>query len=83
MVANLFFIRRWFAMHGVDSPIHRVLGFYVAEVVKLFITVALLALAIGVFKLALLPLFTAFIATLMVFWLALSPGFWKLVGGRS
>jgi ATP synthase protein I len=88
VVANLFFVRRWFAADGVESPTvvsptQRVLGFYVAEVVKLFITVALLALAIGVLKLSFMPLFVTFVATLMVFWLALSPQFWKLVGGRS
>lgn len=83
VVANLLFIRRWFATYGIESPAQRVLGFYVAEVAKLLMTVTLLALAIGVFKLSFLPLFVAFVATLLVFWLALSPRFWNLVGGRS
>ncbi len=83
VVANLFFVRRWFASYGAKSPTQRVLGFYVAEVMKLLITITLLAFAIGVFKLPFLPLLISFIATLLVFWLALSPGFWRVVGGRS
>src|SRR6185436_9815095 len=69
VVANLLFVRSWFASYGTESPIQRVLGFYVAEVVKLLVTVALLALAIGFFKFSFLPLFVAFVATLAVFWL--------------
>ncbi len=83
VAANLMFLRSWFATYGAESPTQRVLGFYVAEVVKLFLTVALLALALGVLKLSFLPLFVTFVATLLVFWLALSPRFWTLVGGRS
>ncbi len=83
VVANLYFIRSWFTGYRVESPTQRALGFYVAEVAKLFITLALLVLAIGMFKLSFVPLFVTFVATLSVFWLALSPRFWNLVGGRS
>jgi ATP synthase protein I len=84
VLANGYFAHRLYAGRRIKSAIETVLGFYVGEVVKLFITLALLALAIGVFKLAFLPLFTAFVATLLVFWLALAPGFKKFfIGDRA
>jgi ATP synthase protein I len=83
VVANLYFAHRLYGGRRIKSAIETVLGFYVGEVVKLFITLALLALAVGVFKLAFLPLFIAFVATLLVFWLALAPGFNRLFGDRA
>ena len=86
VVANLYFAHRLYGGargRRIGSAIETVLGFYVGEVVKLFITLALFAVAIGVFKLSFLPLFTAFVATLLVFWLALAPGFNRLFGDRA
>lgn len=83
VVANLYFARRLYGGRRIKSAIETVMGFYVGEVVKLFITLALLALAIGVFKLAFLPLFASFVATLLVFWLALAPGFNRMFGARA
>jgi ATP synthase protein I len=86
VVANLYFARRLYGGargRRIKSAIETVLGFYVGEVVKLFITLALFALALGVFKLSFLPLFGAFVATLLVFWLALAPGFNRLFGDRA
>jgi ATP synthase protein I len=86
VVANLYFAHRLYGGargRRIKSAVEMVLEFYVGEVVKLFITLALFALAIGVFKLSFLPLFTAFVATLLVFWLALAPGFNRLFGDRA
>jgi ATP synthase protein I len=87
VVANLYFARALYrgvlANDRLPSATETVLRFYVGEFVKLFVTVALLALAIGVFKLSFLPLFTAFVSTLAVFWLALSAPFQRLLGGNQ
>ena len=83
VLANLYFARRLYGGRRIKSAAETALGFYVGEVVKLFITLALFALAIGVFKLSFLPLFTTFVATLLVFWLALAPGFNRLFGDRA
>lgn len=70
VVANLYFARRLYAGPRVKTTTESILGFFVGEVVKLFIVAALLTLAIAVFKLPFLPLFVALVATLMTFWLA-------------
>jgi ATP synthase protein I len=83
VAANLSFARTLYRGQKVVSAGETILRFYVGEFVKLFVTVALLALAIGVFKLAFLPLFATFVATLLVFWLALSPQFNRFFGSRT
>jgi ATP synthase protein I len=85
VVANFYFARKLYggARARVTSAVETVLRFYVGEFVKLFVTLALLALAIGVFKLSFIPLFTAFVATLAVFLFALTPRFHKLFGGAA
>ncbi|MDH3309330.1 MAG: ATP synthase subunit I [Gammaproteobacteria bacterium] len=72
VIANLYFALHVF--RGGVRPAPSVLrGFYLAEVVKLLLTAALFALALGVLKLAPLPLLLGFSVTLAGYWLALLP----------
>jgi ATP synthase protein I len=73
VVTNLYMALRVFG-GGVVRPAHRALQrFYSAEAVKVAMTVGLFALAIGVFRVAFLPLIIGYSLTLMVYWLALLP----------
>lgn len=59
---------------GGRSAIGFVAALYVSQGLKLLLTVALLWVALALLKAAALPLLTTFIATVMVYWLALIPG---------
>ena len=73
VVTNLYMALRVFG-GGVVRPAHQALQrFYSAEAVKVAMTVGLFALAIGVFRVAFLPLIVGYSLTLMVYWLALLP----------
>ena len=82
VLANLYFAWRVFAC-ARRTPKQMVRDFYMGEAVKLLMTAALFALAIAVFELAFVPLLTAFVAGLLVFWLALLPGFSGTAAGGS
>jgi len=73
VVTNLYMAVRIFgdgAVRPAQQTLHR---FYSAEAVKIAMTVGLFALAIGVFRVAFLPLIVGYSLTLMVYWLALLP----------
>jgi ATP synthase protein I len=73
VVTNLYMALRVFG-GGAVRPAHQALQrFYSAEAVKVAMTVGLFALAIGVFRVAFLPLIVGYSLTLMVYWLALLP----------
>lgn len=74
VLANLFLVRYLFAPRA-PSPHRWVRAFYAAEAAKLLLTAALLVFALAVLKLAFVPLFAGFAATLAAFWLALLPRF--------
>ena len=73
VVTNLYMAVRIFGS-GAVRPAPQVLRrFYSAEAMKLAMTAGLFALAIGVFRVAFLPLIVGYSLTLMVYWLALLP----------
>jgi len=73
VVSNLYMAVRIFGGSAV-RPAEQVLRrFYSAEAMKIAITVGLFALAVGVFRVAFLPLIVGYSLTLMVYWLALLP----------
>ncbi|MFZ1326979.1 MAG: ATP synthase subunit I [Candidatus Contendobacter sp.] len=70
-VVSLYFARRVFAV-GVGSPAAKVArAFYLGEVGKLLLTIALLSIALLWLHVSPLPLLLAYMAALMAYWLAL------------
>lgn len=73
VVTNLYMAVRIFGDGAVRPAQQTLQRFYSAEAVKIAMTVGLFALAIGVFRVAFLPLIVGYSLTLMVYWLALLP----------
>jgi ATP synthase protein I len=73
VVTNLYMAVRIFGSGAVRSAPQALQRFYSAEAVKVVMTVGLFALAIGVFRVAFLPLIVGYSLTLVVYWLALLP----------
>ena len=73
VVTNIYMAVRIFGGGTVRPAQQALQRFYSAEVVKIAMTVGLFALAIGVFRVAFLPLISGYSLTLMVYWLALFP----------
>lgn len=73
VVTNIYMAVRIFGGGTVQPAQQALQRFYSAEVVKIAMTVGLFALAIGVFRVAFLPLISGYSLTLMVYWLALLP----------
>ena len=73
VVSNLYMAVRIFGSGAVRPAEQALQRFYSAEAVKIAMTVGLFALAIGVFRVAFLPLIVGYSLTLMVYWLALLP----------
>lgn len=73
VATNLYMAVRIFGGAAVRPAQQALQRFYSAEVVKIGMTVGLFALAIGVFRVAFLPLISGYSLTLMVYWLALLP----------
>jgi len=73
VVTNIYMAVRIFGGGTVRPAQQALQRFYSAEVVKIAMTVGLFALAIGVFRVAFLPLISGYSLTLMVYWLALLP----------
>jgi ATP synthase protein I len=73
VVTNLYMAVRIFGDGAVRPAQQTLQRFYSAEAVKIAMTIGLFALAIGVFKVAFLPLIVGYSLTLMVYWLALLP----------
>lgn len=71
IVTTAYFARRVFAARPGATAKRMVRAFYVGEVTKILLTVALFTLALLWLELAFLPLFTAYALTMLAFWLAL------------
>ncbi|MBK8536599.1 MAG: ATP synthase subunit I [Candidatus Competibacteraceae bacterium] len=70
-LVSLYFARQVFSVR-IGSPAAKIAqAFYVGEVVKLLLTVALLSIALRWLDVSPLPLLLAYIAALMAYWLAL------------
>ena len=70
-LVSLYFARQIFSVR-IGSPAAKIAqAFYVGEVVKLLLTVALLSIALRWLDVSPLPLLLAYIAALMAYWLAL------------
>lgn len=71
ILVSLYFARQVFSVR-VGSPAAKIAqAFYVGEVVKLLLTVALLSIALRWLDVLPLPLLLAYMAALMAYWLAL------------
>lgn len=71
VAASLAMVALAFRVTGDTSPRRVMHGFYRGEAVKLGVTVLLFAAAIRSGEVAVAPLFTAYIATYLVYWVAL------------
>ena len=70
VIPNLFFVWKFFALTGATKAKAIVKNFFLAEVIKLVLTLALFAVALVKLQLEPLPLFIGFIAAQLVFWFA-------------
>lgn len=66
---NLYFAHKLFGQLGKIPPKHMVKVFYIAEVVKLALSVIFFVLIIKFLSVAIGPLFIGYLATQFVFWL--------------
>ncbi|WP_338081741.1 ATP synthase subunit I [Ectothiorhodospira mobilis] len=74
LVATAWFALRVFPSRKRGRPAKAMMrGFYVGEVQKILLTVALFVIAIAWLRLEFLPMFLTYMAGLMAFWLALLP----------
>lgn len=73
VASNLYVAIRLFGGDAVRPAAQALKRLFAAEAVKFALTVALFALAIGVLRLAPLPLLAGYGLTLVVYWLALLP----------
>lgn len=73
VISNLYVAARLFGRGEVRAAPQVLRRLFAAEAVKLALTVAMFAVALGVLKLSALPLLGGFGLTLVVYWLALLP----------
>lgn len=74
LIATAWFALRVFSGRRRGRPAKAMMrGFYVGEVQKILLTVALFVIAIAWLRLEFLPMFLTYMAGLMAFWLALLP----------
>ena len=71
VIPGAYLAARMFRDGRDRSPVHVLWSFYLNEVVKIALTVVMFAVAILYLELNLLVMFLAYVATTMVYWLAL------------
>lgn len=68
VLASFFFARVVIRSRVAKSPKAILLQLYLGEALKLIVTAALFMIAFALFRIEFVPLFSAYIATLCVFW---------------
>ena len=75
IVAGLYQALRMFRIDASQNPDGFLRSVYVGEAIKILLTVALMIAAIRVLQVAMLPFMLGYIATYVVYWMALKTGF--------
>lgn len=65
---NFFWAKRFFSKIHNHTPKQILRSFYLGELIKMMVSVALLVVAVCVFKVNLLPLFSGFLAAYLGLW---------------